>query len=184
MTRMLGYARTTSPDRRRLALQHDALAAVGCEHIFTDTIPTPTAPQPQLDVALAALARGDLLVVWSLDRLVRSLPQLLKTTTQILDAEAGLWTISEDINTTDPDAGAQAVKLIRGLSKCQHELIRENTLVGLAAARRRGRVGGRPRALSDIAVAQARTMKAGGATTAEIAQVLGVGRSTIHRYLA
>lgn len=184
MTRMLGYARITSPDRSRLALQHDALAAVGCERIFTDTTPAAGAPQPQLEAVLAALEPKDLLVVWSIDRLAHSLTHLLRTATRITDAGAGLWSITEDLNTADPDTGNQIVKLFNELRLCQRAFIRENTLAGLAEARRRGRVRGRPPALTDTTVAQARTMKAHGATVTQIAKVLGVARSTVNRHLA
>ncbi|MGW4340115.1 recombinase family protein [Rhodococcus koreensis] len=184
MTRMLGYARITSLDRSRLALQHDALAAAGCERIFTDTTPSAGAPQPQLTAAIATLEPKDLLVVWSLDRLAHSLTHLLRTATRITGAGAGLWSITEDLNTADPDTGNQIVKLFNDLMVCQRVLTRENTLAGLADARRRGGVGGRPPALTDTAVAQARTMKAHGATVTEIAEVLGVARSTVYRRLA
>ncbi|WP_016885055.1 MULTISPECIES: helix-turn-helix domain-containing protein [unclassified Rhodococcus (in: high G+C Gram-positive bacteria)] len=93
-------------------------------------------------------------------------------------ATSGLWSITEDFNTADPDTGSQIVKLFNDLRLCQHVHTRENTL---AEARRRGRVGGRPPALTDTAVAKARTMKAPGATVTQIAEVLGVARSTVYR---
>ncbi|MFD9666584.1 recombinase family protein [Rhodococcus sp. NPDC059968] len=183
MTRMLGYARITSLDRSRLALQHDTLASAGCERIFTDTTPAAGAPQPQLETVLAALEPTDLLVVWSLDRLAHSLTHLLGTATRITDNGAGLWSITEDIDTSDPDTGTHVLEIFAALSTCQHAIRREHALIGLAVARNRGRVGGRPRALTPVTVAQARTMKADGATMTAIAQALGVGRSTVYRYL-
>ncbi|MFC9557015.1 recombinase family protein [Rhodococcus sp. NPDC056960] len=184
MTRKLGYARITLSDRSRLALQHDTLTAAGCERIFTDTTPAAGTPQPQLEIALAALEHQDLRVVWSLDRLAHSLTHLLRTATRVTDADAGLWSITEDLNTADPDTGNQIVELFNELRLCQHALTRENTLAGRAEARRRGRVAGRPPALTDTAVAQARTMKAHGATVTQIAEVLGIARSTVYCSLA
>ncbi|MFC0452796.1 recombinase family protein [Rhodococcus jostii] len=135
-------------------------------------------------MALAALEPKDLLAVWSLDRLAHSLAHLLDTVDRIRDKGAGLWSISEDIDTADPDTGPPILEIFAALKDCQRAIRREDALIGLAAARRRGRVGGRPPALTDTAVAQARTMKAHGATVTEIAGVLGVARSTVHRCLA
>lgn len=139
--------------------------------------------RPHVEAVLAALEPKDLLVVWSLDRLAHSLTHLLGTVTRVTDNGAGLWSITEDINTSDPDTGVHVLEIFAALSTCQHAIRREHALIGLAAARNRGRVGGRPRVLTPATVAQARTMKADGATMTAIAQALGVGRSTMYRYL-
>ncbi|WP_371851352.1 helix-turn-helix domain-containing protein [Rhodococcus globerulus] len=108
---------------------------------------------------------------------------MLVTVDRIQLAGAGLWSITEDIDTTDRGTGVPLLAIVAVLKDCQHAINCENARIGLAAARERGRCPGRPRVLTGTTVAQARTMKNDGATVTEIAQALGVRRTTLYRYL-
>ncbi|MDZ7917437.1 MAG: recombinase family protein [Rhodococcus sp. (in: high G+C Gram-positive bacteria)] len=180
MDTLIGYAWTTPSRPQHLAIQYEALRALGCETITTEVT---TTERIQLTATISDLAAGTALVVWSLDRLARSLPQLVTTLDKILGSGAGLRAISEGIDTTDPDTGTETRRMLAAICKCHHDLHLEQTLIGLHAARERGRRGGRPAALTGTAVAQARTMKSSGAATSKIAEALGVSRSTVYRHL-
>ncbi|GAB6925938.1 recombinase family protein [Rhodococcus erythropolis] len=180
MDTLIGYAWTTPAQPQHLAIQYDALRALGCDTITTEITAT---ERVQLTATIGALAAGTALAVWSLDRLARSLPQLVTTIDKILCSGAGLRTISEGIDTTDPVTGTETRRMLAAICKCQHDLHLEQTLRGLHAAKELGRRGGRPAALTDTVVAQARTMKSAGASTSKIAEALGVSRSTVYRHL-
>ncbi|MCD2135920.1 recombinase family protein [Rhodococcus qingshengii] len=180
MDTLIGYAWTTPAQPQHLAIQYEALHALGCETITTEVS---TTERVQLTATIGDLAAGTALMVWSLDRLARSLPQLVTTIDKILCTGAGLRAISEGIDTTDPDTGTETRRMLAAICTCQHDLHLERTLLGLHAARERGRRGGRPAALTDTTIAQARTMKSAGAATSKIAEALGVSRSTVYRYL-
>ncbi|MGH3803511.1 MAG: recombinase family protein [Pseudonocardiaceae bacterium] len=180
MHTLIGYTWTTPSRPERLAVQHAALRVVGCDTITTELSTTDRA---QLTATLRDLTSADVLVVWRLDRLARSLPQLITTIETIHQRNSGLWSLSEDINTADPDSGPVARAVLAALANCQHDIRREHTRIGLLAARERGRKGGRPRILTDNQIAQASTMKSHGASMSEIARALGVSRTTLYRHI-
>jgi DNA invertase Pin-like site-specific DNA recombinase len=180
---LVGYARVSTDDQE-LALQRDALAAAGCERIFTDTMSGAKAERPGLAEALDFVRSNDTLVVWRLDRLGRSLTNLIELMTTLAERGVGFRSLSEQIDTTT-SGGKLVFHIFGALAEFERELIRERTRAGLAAARARGRQGGRPRKLSprQVAIAQA-LYKEGTHSINDICQTLGVSRATFYRAIA
>jgi DNA invertase Pin-like site-specific DNA recombinase len=139
----IGYARVSTGEQT-LALQLDALAQAGCGKVFTETASGATADRPALGQALAYLREGDTLVVWRLDRLGRSLPHLIETVAALRERGVGFRSLTEQVDTTTP-GGKLVFHVFGALAEFERDLIRERTHAGLAAARARGRTGGRPR---------------------------------------
>ena len=139
---IIGYARVSTKEQD-LSLQLDALHKYGCDRIFTDKMSSVKERQG-LNDALSYLREGDTLVVWKLDRLCRSLPDLIKISEQIRTTGAGLVSITESIDTSTP-AGRLYFNILGALGQMERELIQERVKAGLAAARRRGKVPGKPR---------------------------------------
>src|SRR5205807_3105608 len=138
-----GYARVSTLDQN-LDLQNDALEAEGCEKVYTDKTGGTKAERPGLERALADLQAGDRLVVWKLDRLGRLLRHLIETVTNLRDRGVGFQSVREAIDTTT-SGGKLIFHVFGALAEFERDIIRERTLAGLAAARARGRKGGRPR---------------------------------------
>ena len=181
MNDLLGYARISTADQDP-ALQHDALTAAGCYRVWTDTASGAKTSRPQLDAVLDALRPGDTLVVWRIDRLGRSLPHLIETVTALGERGIHFRSLTEGFDTTT--AGGEFLFHILGaLAQMERRMIVERTQAGLAAARARGRTGGRPTALTTAKRRQALKMREDGVPVGEIAEVLGVGRSTLYRHL-
>ena len=139
---VIGYARVSTKEQD-LSLQLDALSKYGCDRIFTDKMSSVKERQGLTD-ALGYLREGDTLVVWKLDRLCRSLPDLIKISEQIRTTGAQLVSITESIDTSTP-AGRLYFNILGALGQMERELIQERVKAGLAAARRRGKVPGKPR---------------------------------------
>jgi DNA invertase Pin-like site-specific DNA recombinase len=179
----IGYARV-STDEQNLDLQQDALKRAGCDRIFQDHGVSGMACQrPGLDEALASLKPGDILVVWKLDRLGRSLAHLIELIQKLRLRDCGFQSISEGMDTSTP-AGWMLFQVIGSLAEFERALIVERTKAGLVAARKRGQALGRKPALSLAQIESARTLiKAGGSPTS-VAKQLKVGRSTMYRSLA
>ena len=138
----IGYARVSTSDQN-LELQLDALKQVGCRRVFEETASGATRARPQLQQALEFLQPGDTLVVWKLDRLARSLQQLIEVIAQLHTRGCGFKSLTEAIDTTT--AGGRLIFHIFGaLAEFERSIIRERTLAGLDAARTRGRKGGAP----------------------------------------
>ena len=177
----IGYARISTTDQSP-ALQLDALKAAGCEKIFEETASGAKKDRPELARALEYMRKGDTLVVWKLDRLARSLPQLIETAAMIEERGMHFRSLTEEINTKT--AGGKLIFHIMGaLAQFERDLIRERTVAGLEAARKQGRVGGRPPALSAEAIKLAETMLASGNyTVAAVAEHLGVARKTLYNH--
>jgi DNA invertase Pin-like site-specific DNA recombinase len=143
---LIGYARVSTHEQT-LNLQRDALEKAGCTKIFTDTASGAKTERKGLDEALTYVRKGDTLVVWRLDRLGRSLPHLITTMTSLEERGIGFKSLMENIDTTT-SGGKLIFHIFGALAEFERNLIRERTLAGLAAARARGRKGGRPKALT------------------------------------
>lgn len=179
---LIGYSRVSTTDQVA-DLQRDALLGAGCERLFADVASGAAAGRPELAAALDYLREGDVLCVWRLDRLGRSLKHLVETVTMLQERGVGFRSLQESVDTTTP-SGRLTFHVFAALAEFERDLIRERTLAGLAAARARGRTGGRKPSLTPKKVQVARRMyEAGDSTVAEIAKVLGVSRATIYRHL-
>lgn len=178
----VGYARVSTQDQTP-ALQIDALTAAGCERVFTEKASGAQRDRPELTAALAYMRTGDHLVVWKLDRLARSLPQLIETVAALEGRGIGLRSLTEAIDTMT--AGGKLIFHIFGaLAEFERSVIRERTRAGLQAARDRGRAGGRPPALTAADLAAARAMLRDPAITVdEVAKRLKVSPATLYRHL-
>lgn len=179
---LIGYARISCHDQN-LTLQRDALTTAGCEKIFTDVASGGEVSRSGLTDALTHLRPGDTLVVWRLDRLGRSLKHLIETVTSLRSRQIGFRSLTEGIE-TETSGGRLVFHLFSCLAEFEREVIRERTQAGLAAARSRGRRGGRPALMDEKKTALARRMHDDPANTAaDICRVLGVSRATLYRYL-
>lgn len=181
----IGYARVSTRDQN-LDLQLDALKRAGCERIYQDVASGSTTARPALDELLGQLRAGDVLVIWKLDRMGRSLKHLVELVGNLIERKVALLSLNDPIDTTSAQ-GRLVFNLFASLAEFERELIRERTQAGLTAARARGRVGGRPKGLSPQAQATAmaaetlyRERRMG---VAAIAQKLHVSKSTLYSYL-
>jgi len=182
-TTNIGYDRVSTFEQT-LALQQDALAAAPCERVFTDTISGSKSERPGLTEALDFLRPGDVLVVWRLDRLGRNLKMLIETLTALAERGIGFRSLTEQID-TPPPGGKLIFHVFGALAEFERDLIRERTQAGLAAARARGRKGGRTRKLGTPGkVAMARSLYNDHTNSIEdICKTLGISRATLYRHL-
>ena len=182
MKQALGYARVSTVDQNP-DLQVDELTAAGCHRIFVERAGGAETDRPQLAEALDRLRPGDTLVVWRLDRLARSLRDLIEIVTTLEELGVGLRSLHEQLDTTTP-GGKLVFHLFGALAQFERDLIRERTHAGLVAARARGRNGGRPTVMTPRKIARARQLYGqGDLTVAEIAKTLRVSRASIYRHL-
>lgn len=175
----IGYARVSTDDQN-LDLQRDALKAAGCERICEDKASGAKADRPGLDEAKKIARKGDVLVVWRLDRLGRSLPELVRLVGELDAAGIGFESLTEKIDATTA-AGRLVFHVFAALAEFERNLIRERTHAGLAAARARGRKGGR-RGLAAEKQAVIRSMS--DRSPADVCKALGISRSTFYKYAA
>jgi DNA invertase Pin-like site-specific DNA recombinase len=154
MGHLLGYARVSTTDQHP-DLQVDALTQAGCYRVFTDCASGARTDRPQLTAVLDQLRPGDTLLVWKLDRLGRSLRHLVDTVTELADRGVGFRSLQESIDTTTP-GGKLVFHVFAALAEFERDLVRERTTAGLAAARARGRIGGRPSVMTADKLAVAR----------------------------
>ncbi len=182
---LIGYARVSTQDQT-LDLQQDALIKAGCEIIYTDTISGAKTERKGLEEALSFARKGDTLVVWRLDRLGRSLKDLIERITQLNNRHIGFKSLTENIDTTT-SGGKLVFHIFGALAEFERDIIRERTQAGLLAARARGRKGGRPKAKglnTPKKVAMAQALYADKANTInDICKTLNVSRATLYRYL-
>ncbi|MFC0167749.1 recombinase family protein [Pseudoduganella danionis] len=176
---VIGYARVSTVEQT-LDLQRDALAKAAVECVYEEKASGKSADRPELAHCLRALRDGDTLVVWRLDRLGRNLKDLVQIVTDIEMRGVKFKSLTESIDTSGP-TGKLVFHMFAALAQFERELVRERTLAGLAAARARGRRGGRPQLLSDgkqrIALAMLKNREM---SVAAIAEHLGVSRSTLY----
>lgn len=179
----IGYVRVSKQEQNE-ALQIDALKAAGCEKWFVDKITGTKAERKGLNEALAYARPTDTLIVWKLDRAGRSLKHLIELLTHLDQHQIGFKSLTEQIDTTTP-GGKLIFHLMGALAEFERDLIQERTNAGLAAARARGRIGGRPRKLKTSGkVALARQMFAAQShPIPEICAALGISRATLYRYV-
>ena len=180
---LIGYARISTHDQT-LNLQLDALKNSGCEKIFTDTASGTKAERKGLEDALAFARAGDTIVVWRLDRLGRSLRHLIETITRLADRQIGFKSLTEQIDTTT-SGGKLIFHVFGALAEFERDIIKERTQAGLIAARARGRVGGRPRALTAKEIAIAQALYADPTKSIrDICTTLRISKMTLYRYVA
>lgn len=179
---LIGYARVSTTDQS-LDLQKDALQAAGCTQIWEDTASGAKATRPGLEKALERLREGDTLVVWKLDRLGRSLQHLIETVHALAGRGVGLRSLQDNIDTTT-SGGKLLFHIMGSLAEFERDLIRERTNAGLAAARARGRNGGRPPGgyakKKEAAIALRQDPKR---SVQEICQMLHISQASYYRYL-
>ena len=177
----IGYARVSTQDQDP-ALQLDALRAAGCAKTFEDRASGARTDRPGLRQALDYARDGDVLVVWKLDRLGRSLPHLLETVAGLERRGVGFRSLTEAIDTTTP-GGRLVFHLFGALGEFERDLIRERTRAGLEAAAARGRKGGRKAVVTAEKLARARTIIAKGLTVREAAMRVKVGKTALYEAL-
>ncbi|MFH1905753.1 MAG: recombinase family protein [bacterium] len=178
----IGYARVSTHDQN-LDLQKDALEKAGCKKIYVEQMSGSSRIRPELEKTLEMLRNGDTLVVWRLDRLGRSLKHLIELITKLEQREIGFKSLMESMDTTT-SGGKLVFHIFGALAEFEHNLIRERTSAGLAAARARGRNGGRPLKLNEkkreLAIKlyneRERSIK-------EICQIMGISKPTLYTYI-
>jgi DNA invertase Pin-like site-specific DNA recombinase len=180
---LIGYARVSTDDQN-LDLQRDALQQAGCDKIYTDRQSGASAERAGLTTALEVVRSGDTLVVWRLDRLGRSLKDLIRLVEQLEQRGVGLKSLQENIDTTT-SGGRLVFHLFGALAEFERNLIRERTQAGLSAARARGRQGGRPKMLdAEKRQLALRLYHEREHSVAEICRLMGISKSTLYNYLA
>ena len=179
---LIGYARVSTKEQN-LDLQTDSLKQQGCEKIFIEKISSANKQRPELEEALKYARKGDTFVVWKMDRLARSLKQLIETVESLVARDIGFLSITENIDTTS--AGGKLIFHIFGaLAEFEREIIRDRTKAGLEAARERNRFGGRPKVMGEKEIQMAKTMlKDPNINVVDIAKQLGVSTSTLYRHI-
>ncbi len=178
---LMGYARVSTAEQNT-ALQTDALRKAGCERIFEDMASGAKADRPGLADALAYLRDGDVLAVWRLDRLGRSMPHLIETVGRLEARGVGFRSLTENIDTTTP-VGRLIFHVFGALGQFERDLIRERTKAGLSAAAARGRKGGRKPVVTDDKLQRAREHIASGLNVREAAARLKISKTALYTAL-
>ena len=180
MNQRIGYARVSTDDQN-LDLQRDALQQVGCGVIYEEAASGKTAARPELEQCRKALRAGDTLVVWRLNRLGRSLPDLVQIVTELERGGIGFVSLTEKIETCNA-TGKLVFHMFAALDEFERNLIRERTQAGLAAARARGRKGGRKPKLDDKQIREIKALlREPDIRVADVARRYGVSRTTLYK---
>lgn len=180
---LLGYARVSTDDQET-DLQIDALKAAGCERIFEEKGSGAKADRPELMRLLDNARKGDVVVVWKLDRLGRSLLHLIETVNLLHERGVQLKSLNENLIDTTSPSGKFLFGIFGLMAEFERDMLRQRTNAGLVAARKRGRVGGRPKSIAADDLKKARALLASGQyTKGQIAAELGVSRHTLWREL-
>ncbi len=179
---LVGYARVSTFDQN-LDLQKDALSTAGCEKVFLDQVSGVASERPGMEKAFEYLREGDTLVVWRLDRLGRSLKHLIEMIAHLDERKIGFKSLQESIDTTT-SGGKLVFHIFGALAEFERNLISERTTAGLSAARARGRLGGRPRALDEQKIKVAlKLYEDRQHTVQEICKIIGVSKPTFYNYV-
>jgi DNA invertase Pin-like site-specific DNA recombinase len=178
---LIGYARVSTEDQS-LELQLDALRQAGCERVFTDKASAARTPRHGLSAAQSHLREGDILVVWKLDRLGRSVKGLVDLVGELAQQGVQFHSLTDGIDTTTPH-GRFFFHMMASLAQMERELIAERTKAGLDAARRRGRMVGRKRRMTPSKIESAKQLLGGGISPREVAKNLGVSIPTLYRWV-
>ena len=182
MKQRIGYARVSTDDQH-LDLQRDALTKAGCSVIYEEAASGKSTARPELEQCRKALREGDTLVVWRLDRLGRSLPDLVQIVAELEQRGVAFESLTEKIE-TDSAAGRLVFHVFAALSEFERNLIRERTQAGLAAARARGRAGGRKPKLDDQQVREIKALlRDPEIQVADVARRYGVSRTTLYKHV-
>jgi DNA invertase Pin-like site-specific DNA recombinase len=179
--RLIGYARV-STDEQNADLQRDALRAAGCAVVFEDAASGMSRSRPGLEQALGELRSGETLVVWKLDRLGRSLRDLLALAETLREREVALRSLTDHLD-TGTAAGRMLYAVLGAVAQFERDVLRERTVAGMRAAQRRGKSLGRKRRLTPDQVREARAMIERGESPAHVARLFRCGRSTLYRAL-
>ena len=181
----IGYARVSTGDQN-LDLQIDALQQAGCERIFEEKLSGSRSDRPELEQLLDQARPGDVIMIWKLDRLGRSLKHLVELVSHLNERRIGLRSINDPIDTTNAQ-GKLIFNIFASLAEFERDLIAERTQAGLRSARARGRVGGRPKGLTSDAELKAIAAEAlyreGKLSVVEIANNLSISKATLYKYL-
>jgi DNA invertase Pin-like site-specific DNA recombinase len=177
----IGYVRVSTQEQS-FDLQIDALQQAGCEKLYREVVSGARTERPGLDQVMDSLRAGDVLVIWKLDRLGRSVKGLVDLVGDLAGRGVQFKSLTDGIDTTTP-AGRFFFHIMASLAQMERELIVERTQAGLAAARQRGRVGGRRRRMTDGKLESARRLLDGGMPPREVAHNLGVSVPTLYRWL-
>ena len=181
----IGYARVSTLDQK-LELQLDALTQHGCEQIFREKKSGKSKERPELEKMVSQLRAGDTVVVWKLDRLGRSLRDLIDLVSEFKERGVEFVSLQDGINTATP-TGRFTFNIFASLAEFEREIIRERTKAGLDSAKARGKKGGRPVGLSKAAMEKGKSARilfnSGTKTVEQIAKILGIGRTTCYRYI-
>jgi DNA invertase Pin-like site-specific DNA recombinase len=181
---LIGYARISKGDDQSTGAQRRALADAGCERVFEEAASGGRWDRPELHRMIDQLRPGDVVMVWKLDRLSRSLKDLLHILEKIEGASAGFRSLTEAIDTTTP-AGRMMMQMVGSFAEFERAMIRERTSAGLAEARSEGRVGGRRPKLTPAQSAEiAETVLSGRKTSAQMARLFKISEATASRVVA
>jgi DNA invertase Pin-like site-specific DNA recombinase len=178
---LVGYARVSTIDQN-LDLQISALKEIGCEKVYQDQISGTKANRPGLDLALEVLRENDTLVVWKLDRLGRTVKGLIDLVNHLHQKEIHFKSITDNVDTSTP-AGRFFFHVMASLAQMERELMAERTKAGLAAAKAKGRVGGRKRKMTQSKIESAKQLLANGTLPKDVAQNLGISVPTLYRWV-
>ena len=177
---LIGYARVSTRDQR-MDGQLDALTQAGCDRVFQEVASGARSDRPVLADAIGYARPGDILVCTKLDRVARSLVHLTSIMADLEEREIGFRSLSEQMDTTSP-GGKLVFHIFGAIAQFEKDLIQERTRAGLEAARRRGRVGGRPRSMTDQKLKSAKKLLAAGTPAREVAESIGVSVPTLYRH--
>ncbi len=178
----IGYSRVSTQEQKN-DLQIDALNKEGCDRIFEEKASGASRDRPELKSALEYARKGDVIVVWKLDRLARSLKQLIETVEDLERRGIGFKSVTESIDTST-SGGKLIFHIFASLAEFERSIIRERTRAGLDAAKARGKIGGRPPKLSEKDIEVAKTiLKNRDITVKEVADKMGISFATLYRYI-
>jgi len=177
----VGYARVSTKDQN-LALQHEALTKAGCKKIYEDRVSGANTVRQGLNLALEVLREGDSLIVWKLHRLGRNVKDLMTLVGQLEKQGIHFKSLTDNIDTSTA-SGRFFFHVMASLAQMERELLIERTQAGLEVARKRGRVGGRKRAMTDSKLAAAKRLLADGVHPKDVAVDLGISVPTLYRWL-